>query len=461
MQWAIPSDRQPSENAVYRKLDEKAAPSMDSLTKGVQIDDHKLTLQQLGERYGTHVDATTPEKSGGLSSTEAAARLKRNGLNRLTPKERTPGWIKFLNQFKGLFQILLIVGGMLCFTSYAMQPTDVENFYLGWVLWIVVVLTSMFAHAQESQSEALMEGFKSLAATSSKVVRDGKMSEINATDLVLGDVIFLKAGDKVPADIRVISSNEMKVDNSALTGEPDPLLRVQRCTDENPLETKNLAFFGTLVPDGDGYGVIISCGDNTVMGRVAALADHTENMETPLRRELNRFMEIITVLALFFGGVFFMIGVSMEGKVTIHHVVFVIGVIVANIPEGLLPMVTVALSLAAMRMRDVNVLVKNLEAVETLGSCTVIASDKTGTLTQNRMTVAHVFHSSQTFKTIGGATYHEPPYDASDPVFQSLYDIASLANRAEYEASPENMKLPILSRKALGDASDVAFFQIL
>eukprot|EP00760_Papus_ankaliazontas_P032430 PhM_4_TR5799/c0_g1_i1/m.26956/K01539/ATP1A; sodium/potassium-transporting ATPase subunit alpha len=459
MQWAPHSDRVPSENAAYKKLDEKTGPSLDSLKQGVSLDDHKLSLSELAQRYSTRINSEDAMKSEGLTSREAATRLKRDGLNRLTPKVSIPEYVKFLRQFKGLFQLLLIVGGALCFLSYAMEPADVENYYLGWVLWIVVVLTSVFAYAQESQSERLMEGFKSLAAASCKVVRDGSITEIDALYLVRGDVVFLKAGDKIPADVRVIQSTDMKVDNSSLTGEPDPLLRTVDMTHDSPLETDNLAFFGTLMPEGMGFGVVIACGDNTVLGRVAALADHTQQLETPLRRELNHFMEIITMLALFFGTSFFIIGVWMEGKVTLHHVVFVIGLIVANIPEGLLPMVTVALTLAAMRMRDVNVLVKNLEAVETLGSCTTIASDKTGTLTQNRMTVAHIYHSGVVFKAVGASNYAEPTFDREDSNFRILFDCAALCNRAEYDSTPGNLDKPIPNRKTIGDASDVAFMK--
>jgi sodium/potassium-transporting ATPase subunit alpha len=215
--------------------------------------------------------------------------------------------------------------------------------------------------------------------------------------LAPGDIIEVKFGDRIPADIRILESRGFKVDNSSLTGESEPQARGTECTDENPLETKNLAFFSTNAIEGTARGMVVSIGDGTVMGRIAGLASGLDAGETPLSKEISHFIHIITAVAVALGIGFFVIAFIL-GYNWLDAVVFLIGIIVANVPEGLLATVTVCLSLTAKRMAAKSCLVKNLEAVETLGSTSTICSDKTGTLTQNRMTVAHMWFSGKIFE---------------------------------------------------------------
>ena len=215
--------------------------------------------------------------------------------------------------------------------------------------------------------------------------------------LVPGDLIYIKAGDKIPADIRIIKSNEMRVDNSSLTGESKMLLRTTECTaPKNALETDNLAFFGTICKEGNGMGIVINIGDDTVIGQIANLAATADSSETPLRKELDRFILIISIISIIMGIFFFLMGVFLKYPF-ITCLIFGIGIIVANVPEGLLATVTVALSLTAKKLYTKKVLVKNIEAVETLGSTSCICSDKTGTLTQNKMTVTHLWFNKKSF----------------------------------------------------------------
>jgi magnesium-transporting ATPase (P-type) len=221
--------------------------------------------------------------------------------------------------------------------------------------------------------------------------------------LVPGDVVDLLDGDQVPADIRVMSANELKVDNSSLTGESEPQDRSTDLAKDSqgnlvmqPLEASNLCFYTTIINSGSGRGVVIGSGDRTVMGQIAGLATETSNEASPINVEISKFIQLISAVAITLGVVFFIIGLT-NGTDIIQNVVFMIGIIVANVPEGLLATVTVSLALTAKRMHTKNVLVKNLEAVETLGSTTIIASDKTGTLTQNRMTVMHVWVDNETY----------------------------------------------------------------
>lgn len=215
-----------------------------------------------------------------------------------------------------------------------------------------------------------------------------------------GDIIFVKTGDKIPADIRVIKCNDMKVDNSSLTGESKLLLRSTKCTaPKNALETDNLAFFGTICKEGSGRGIVISTGDSTVIGQIANLAATASGTKTPLRIELDRFIFIISIISIFMGVFFFFMGVMLKYPF-ITNIIFAIGIIVANVPEGLLATVTVALALTAKKLYHKKVLVKNIEAVETLGSTSCICSDKTGTLTKNKMTATHIWINAETFDAV-------------------------------------------------------------
>merc|ERR1719288_470035 len=250
------------------------------------------------------------------------------------------------------------------------QPPD-DNLYLGIVLTAVVIVTGIFSYYQESKSAKIMESFKNLVPQYALCLREGEKITIKAEELTLGDIIEVKFGDRMPADIRVLEARGFKVDNSSLTGESEPQARTPEFTHENPLETKNLAFFSTNAVEGTARGVVVNIGDYTVMGRIAGLASGLETGDTPIAKEIAHFIHLITGVAVFLGVTFFIIAF-----------ILLIGIIVANVPEGLLATVTVCLTLTAKRMASKNCLVKNLEAVETLGSTSTICSDKTGTLTQ-------------------------------------------------------------------------------
>jgi sodium/potassium-transporting ATPase subunit alpha len=216
---------------------------------------------------------------------------------------------------------------------------------------------------------------------------------------VRGDIVDVISGEKVPADLRIISSNEMKVDNSPLTGEVEPLLRTPECTHaDEPFETKNLAFFGTLCKEGRGRGIVVNIGANTVMGQIADLASTGGVAKSPLRKELDRFVLIITVIALSLGVIFFLLALLVVHYSALECLVFGIGILVANVPEGLLACITISLAITAKRLSEKQVLVKNLEAVETLGSTSCICSDKTGTLTQNKMTVENLWYDGNVIR---------------------------------------------------------------
>ncbi|XP_077011980.1 potassium-transporting ATPase alpha chain 2 [Tamandua tetradactyla] len=426
----------------------------EELKKEVDLDDHKLNNKELENKYGT--DIVT-----GLSSARAAELLARDGDNSLSPPKETPEIIKFLKQMVGGFSILLWIGAVLCWIAYGIQysndkSSSLDNVYLGSVLALVVILTGCFAYYQEAKSTNIMASFSKMIPKQALVIRDAEKKIIPAEQLVVGDIVEIKGGDQIPADIRLLSTQGCRVDNSSLTGESEPQSRSCDFTHENPLETKNIAFYSTTCLEGTATGMVINTGDRTIIGQIASLASGVGNEKTPIAIEIEHFVHIVAGVAVSIGILFFIIAVSMKYHV-LDSIIFFIGIIVANVPEGLLATVTVALSLTAKRMAKKNCLVKNLEAVETLGSTSIICSDKTGTLTQNRMTVAHLWFDNQIFMADTSEEHSNQMFDQSSGTWASLSRIITLCNRAEFKPGQENV--PIMKRVVVGDASETALLK--
>jgi sodium/potassium-transporting ATPase subunit alpha len=316
--------------ALERQREGKETPV--DLRREIEMWEHKATVADMCKRLGT--DSTT-----GMTASAANARLEADGPNLLTPPKISPWWVKvfssathlvrsvrlwsanwlsdfcatlgvhflsfvlrqLLKQFTNFFAILLIVASVLCFIGYALDSSSSDNLYLGIVLAVVVNITSIFTYFQEAKSDKTMEQFKNFLPPLALVHREGKVSEIDATELVVGDLIDVRLGGKIPADIRIVSNAGLKVDNSSLTGEAEPIGRTIDMTDENPLETHNLAFFGTLAIDGTAVGVVVNTGDRTVFGRIAGLAASGEQQVTTLGREISSFVYIIAFFAISLG----------------------------------------------------------------------------------------------------------------------------------------------------------------
>ena len=342
-----------------------------------QGDEHKISLPEFLLRFG--IDES------GLGEQEAARRLQECGPNVLEETGKESILSKYMGQFRNFFSILLIIGAILSFLGEYLDPGK-GNLYIGIALGVVVILNGTFTFIQEYQAAKTMESFRQLLPPRAKALREGQVKDFLASELVVGDIILLEEGDKVPADGRLIETNSLKVDHSTITGEAEPQLRSLECTNSNILECRNMVFSGTLVQSGNGKAVVFGTGQNTQIGKLAILTEQISSVDTPIRRELNRFIKIISAIAIFMGVTFFLLAFLLHDTF-LASLIFAIGIIVANVPEGLLPTVTLALSLASRRMASRNALIKNLESVETLGSTTVICTDKTGTLTQNRMAV--------------------------------------------------------------------------
>ncbi len=385
----------------------------------VKGDEHQVSLDELLERLNS--------SESGLKQEEAIQRLAEYGTNVLEDTGKESLLHKYLKQFWNFFSILLTVGSLLAFIAEWLAPGQ-GNMYIGIALLVVVVLNSTFTFIQEYQAEKIMASFRQLIPPKARVLRNGEIAEILASGIVVGDVILIEEGDKVPADGRLIEVNSLKVDNSPITGEAEPQLRSLECTHPNILECRNMVFSGTLVQTGNGKAIILGTGANTQIGRLALLTKRTSSVETPLRKELNRFIRIISSIAIFLGISFFLVGFFVQDTFLLN-LIFAIGIIVANVPEGLLPTVTLALSLASRRMAKRNALIKQLESVETLGSTTVICTDKTGTLTQNKMAVNSVF-------TGEGYLHIKEKQKPSDPLIRA----AGLCNNSRITAESPGYK---------------------
>eukprot|EP00117_Sycon_ciliatum_P003428 scpid20747/ scgid8225/ Sodium/potassium-transporting ATPase subunit alpha-1; Na(+)/K(+) ATPase alpha-1 subunit len=437
---------------------DKGKKKLEGLKKEIDVDFHTVELSVLVDRFSTDVVR-------GMTSERAEQRLLEDGPNALTPPPATPEWKKFLAaMFGDGFSLLLWFGSVLCFFAYIItvaisdEEAPRDNLYLGSVLGGVVIITGFFSYFQESKSSKIMDSFKKMVPPTAMVIRDGKTKPIQAANLVVGDVVEVKFGDRIPGDIRILESSGLKVDNSSLTGESEPQSRIPECTHKNPLETKNLAFYSTNALEGTARGMIVQVGDMTVVGRIANLASGVDSGPTPISIEIAHFIHIISAVAIFLGVTFFIIAMALD-YYWLDAVIFLIGIIVANVPEGLLATVTVCLTLTAKRMAAKNCLVRNLEAVETLGSTSCICSDKTGTLTQNRMTVAHMFYDMKMYEADTSDDQSHGTPDKASPTWWALAHVAGLCNRATFGEGQEAD--PIMSRVCNGDASESALLKCI
>jgi len=377
---------------------------------------------------------------GGLTESEALLRLSRYGRNRLKEPKKEARLVKFLKQFTE-FIILVLIGAAV-----------VAGFLSEWVdavaIFAIVVLNGVIGFSQEEKAEKVLETLKKLSAPKAKVFRDGAIDTVSAQDVVPGDIIVFEAGDMVPADSRIISSELLRIDESTLTGESHPADKdCERIEDPLPLaDRRNMAYSGTTVVYGRGKAVVAGTGMSTELGHIAALLSEVKSEPTPLQRRLEEFGKLLVYIA---GGVcalIFLLGI-LRGDKLLELFLTSVSLAVAAIPEGLPAVVTVVLALGVQRMVKRHALVRKLPSVETLGSATLIASDKTGTLTQNQMTVKKVYLSTGQTLSVSGAGYAPDGsfftgMEKIDPVkniaLGELLKIALLCSTAELKKTDNN-----------------------
>lgn len=327
----------------------------------------------------------------GLSSSEVVKRAREHGPNRMTERKRRGAWLRFLLQFHQPLIYILLVSALV--TAVLGKWMDSA------VIFAVTVANAVIGYLQEAKAEKAIDALSKLVVTEATVKRDGEKLRVPSDQIVPGDIVLLQSGDKVPADLRLFAVRNLQIEEAALTGESVPAEK-----QENPLpadtilaERSNLAFTGTLVTYGQGEGIVVAIGGHTELGRIADLIDDADALQTPLTRKLQHFSRLVLYAILALAAVTFAIGITRGGSWP-DMFMAAIALAVGAIPEGLPAAVTITLAIGVMRMARQHAIIRNLPAVETLGSTTVICSDKTGTLTQNQMTVREI-HA-------GGRLYH-------------------------------------------------------
>ncbi len=341
-------------------------------------------------------------KSGlsGLSSAEASRRLEENGKNKLAEGKKDSLLKRFLSQLADPMIIILIVAAVISAVT-ATFGGEGEGYADVVIIMVVVIINAVLGVYQESKAEKAIEALQEIAAATSKVIRDGKLLDVRSEDLVVGDIVVLEAGDSVPADCRIIENASLKIEEAALTGESVPVDKTTDVvdtegSDDVPLgDRKNMCYMGSNVVYGRGKAVVVAAGMDTEMGKIADALTQAKDEETPLQMKLNQLSKILSILVLgicVFIFAFSIVRTILAGdKVTFDNTLsfFMVAVslAVAAIPEGLAAVVTIVLSIGVTKMSKRNAVIRKLTAVETLGCTQIICSDKTGTLTQNKMTV--------------------------------------------------------------------------
>ncbi|KAJ1857852.1 hypothetical protein GGH12_001387 [Coemansia sp. RSA 1822] len=423
----------------------------DDTAKNIDITEHLLSLEQVCTKYSVQVNAARPQDSFGLGNAQAAKLLVDNGPNTLTPPKRKSALQKYIICLTSLFNLMLIAAGILVYIVLAIDYKDNKaNVYMGAILIGVAFLNAVIEWYQERKSENTLAALLQMIPPKTHVIRERKLESVQSADVVVGDVLFLRMGDKVPADCYVFAATDLKVDNSSLTGESEPQEREPGNTMRNPFEATNLAFNGTLAVSGSAYAIVVRTGDGTVLGQIAGLTAGEEKAESPMSHEIARFVRIIASVALLTAVVFFATGMGLYNDFA-FSINFAIGTFVAFVPEGLPATVTMLLTIAAKRMAAENVLVKDLQGVETLGAITCLATDKTGTLTRNQMMVTNLWTNGTMYAAT--RTHNDVGESISSGNITGVREIlltSTLCCSVKFDRSD----VPIDKRQLLGDATE-------
>ncbi len=367
-------------------------------------------------------ELNTNENSG-LSDEEVSKRLVTYGKNELEAQKKKSFWSKLVEQFADFLIIILLVAAGI--SAAVGEKEDAI------VILAIVVINAILGIYQEGKAEKSVEALQKMSAPNAKAIRNGKQSEIPAADIVPGDVVVLEAGDIIPADLRLIESSNLKIEEASLTGESVPVEKDAKASITGSAgigDRHNMGFSSTIVTYGRGKGVVTGTGHNTEIGNIATKIQSYEEEETPLQIKLNQLGKVLGTLTIVICIVVFLVGL-MQGREVLNMLLTSISLAVAAIPEGLPAIVTIVLAIGMNRMAERNAIVKKLLAVETLGATSVICSDKTGTLTQNEMTVVKAYVDDKILEVEGGG--YEPvgavKLDGNQITINSLLNLKNLA----------------------------------
>ena len=363
----------------------------------------------------------------GLSAEQVEEKRQKYGYNELKAKKKKSLFVKFLEQFKDFMIIVLIVAAIVSGIVGYMEGEGVTDSI---IILIVVIVNAIIGVVQESKAEKSLEALQKLSSHVAKVVRNGKVEVVASRELIPGDVVVLDTGDYVPADLRIIESANLKSQESSLTGESVPVDKNAEIIEDEKVgigDRTNMLFSSSLVTYGRGKGIVVETGMNTEVGKIATIINDTEGTATPLQIKLNKLGKTLGIAALAICVVIFIIGIAY-GKDIIDMFMTAVSLAVAAIPEGLAAVSTIVLAIGVQRMVKKNAIVKKLPAVETLGSATVICSDKTGTLTQNKMTVQKIFVNGEVIDIEDNTSNESSPVNKQSTELEKLMNVSILCN---------------------------------
>ena len=411
---------------------------------------YQMTIEEVLDNLNTS------EK--GLSKNDAARRLKKYGKNELKAKIKVPVWLIFLSQFKELLILILIIGGIISFL--------IGNARDGTIIFLIVFVNAVIGFVHEYKAGKIIDKLKSLITSPAKVIRDEDLTEISQEKLVSGDIIKIDEGDKLPADVRLIEVNGLKTNDFALTGESLPQeKKIDSIKEDVSIGDRiNMAYAGTTVAIGNATGVVVATGMETETGKIAGLTEEAGDTKTPLQNELRRLANQLTIAVIFLGVGLFLLGLIQHFTLYMS-LVYALGVAMAMVPQALPAQVTVALSTGSNRLAVRKAVVKNLLSVETLGSTTVICTDKTGTLTKNEMTVRSIWFNGKKYMATGvgyepkGKILDENEKPLSKKQLQELeviIDAATMASNARIHKPDKKHK----SWYAIGDPTEAALITV-
>lgn len=351
---------------------------------------HSLSIDEVLKDFETDLEK-------GLTSEQVEKNREKHGLNEIISKGKKTVFAMLAEQFKDFMIIILLIAAAI---SGYVGVQEGEGFADSIIILIIVILNAIIGVAQELKAQKSLEALKNLSAPHCKVIRNGKVENLESKYLVPGDVVVLETGDNIPADLRIIEAVNLKIQESALTGESVPVEKnadIILGTDVGIGDRINLAFSSSLVTYGRGKGIVVETGMNTEVGKIASMLDSVDESETPLKRRLEALGKTLGIAALAICAIIFIVGAFIYKKEAIHMFMTAVSLAVAAIPEGLPAISTIVLSIGVQRMVKRNAIIRTLPSVETLGSATVICSDKTGTLTQNKMTVEKVYYNEEVY----------------------------------------------------------------
>lgn len=408
---------------------------------------YKLSVEQVYNLLDT-------DKSG-LTNQQADIRLKEHGKNVLQEKKGTPLIFKFLLNFTHLMAVLLWCAGIVALIAQIPQ--------LAIAIWMVNIINGVFSFWQEFRAGKATEALKKMLPDHVRVMRDGEETQILAEQLVPGDIVLLSEGDRISADARIICDNDLFVNQSTLTGESHPIHKTSQYLEKGEIakaEQPNIVFAGTTVSSGTAHAVVYATGMKTEFGKIACLTQSLKEETSPLQKEMGKVTKKVSIIAVSIGIVFFVMAIFFAKTDPVAAFIFALGMIVAFIPEGLLPTVTLSLAMGVQRMAKRNALIKRLSAVETLGCTTVICTDKTGTLTQNEMTVSEVYMGGKRIHVTGVGynsndgqiLFDSNEYPKNEQSFSELVTAAGLCCDAHL-IPPDNESARY---KVLGDPTEAA-----